>query len=351
MSAFVLSLLLASTAAAVRPLTPPATEFTPGAAWINAKPLSMALLHGRKVTVVAFINPTSVNSIRALPILQAWFDRYALSQLMVIGVLSPDLEMHRDPVWARERLKRLGVEFPVMLDSDRRVWKGYSNEGWPAFYLVDHRGRVVYDHLGEGGYAEFEKELRSALGGLVDPDDLPAPVNAPEPTTALCGPSTPDVLLGARSKKAVLPLDKDLSRRVSMIIEARVGEVASRGRWNLERDGLRLDQANADQGNFLRVVYMGAQALAVLAPPPGQKKTARFFLKQDDLWLHEGNAGKDVQFDDDGRSFVPVETARLYDLVRDPDGRPHELYIIPERKDSGVYGLSFPDSCTVTNIP
>ena len=334
----------------MRPLAPPAPDFPPGAGWINAKPLSLPLLRRRKATVVAFLNLTSANSLRTLPVLKSWFDRYGLSQLMVVGVISPELEVHRDAVWARSQLKRFGVGFPVILDSDRRLWKAYANEGWPALYLIDRDGRLVFDRLGEGGYKEFEGEIRAALADLVGEDELPAAVDAPEPPTKRCGNATADITLGTRAKRAPLELDKDFSRRNSMIVESRAGELATLGRWDLEPDGLRLATDNRRQGSFVRVVYSGAQALAVLAPPAGLKPSARFFVKQDDSWLHEGNAGKDIRFDDDGRSFVLAESTRLYDLVRDPDDRPHELYVFPDRKDSGVYGFSFTDACLTTDL-
>ena len=343
--------LFAAPAGALRPLTPPAPDFPPGAGWINAKPLPLTLLRRRKVTVVAFLNLTSVNTLRELPVLKNWFDRYALSQLMVIGVLTPDLELHRDPVWARSQLKRLGIKFPVMLDNDRLLWKAYANEGWPALYMIDPQGRLVYDRLGEGGYTEFEKEIRAALADLVGEDALPPAVNASEPSTKRCGSATADITLGTRAKTPALQLDKDFSRRSSIIVEARAGELATRGRWNIEPDGLRLAQDNRDQGSFVRVVYSGFQALAVLAPPPGSKPQARFFVKQDDLWLHEGNAGKDIRFDDDSRSFVLAESARLYDLTRDTGERHHELSLIPDCEDAGIYGFSFADSCQATDLP
>ncbi|OGS41920.1 MAG: hypothetical protein A2506_02985 [Elusimicrobia bacterium RIFOXYD12_FULL_66_9] len=351
MKGLILAALLAAPAGAVRPLTPPAPDFPPGAAWINAKPLPLTLLRRRKVTLVAFLNLTSVNTLRQLPVLKSWFDRYAMSQLMIIGVITPDLEMHRDPVWAKSQLKRLGVEFPVMIDSDRRLWKSYANEGWPALYLIDRNSRIVFDRLGEGGYKEFEKEIRTALADLVDEDELPAAVDVPEPVLKHCGRATSDISMGTRAKIPPLSLDNDFSRRSSMIVEARAGELATRGGWSVEPDGLRLAQNNRDQSAFVRVVYMGAQALAVLAPPPGQNPKARFFVKQDDLWLHEGNAGRDIRFDDDGRSYVLAESARLYDLTRAPTDRPHELYVIPDRKEAGVYGFSFTDSCLATDLP
>ena len=347
MRALLLASLLAAPAGAVRPITPPAPEFAPGAAWINAKPLSLAMMRGRKAVLVAFLNPAKIRSLRLLPALKSWFDRYALSQLMVIGVVTPDLEAQKDAAWLRAEVKRLGVEFPIVLDADRRLWKAYANDGWPALYLIDGRGRLVFDRLGEGDYDEFEREIRSALGDLAP--KLPEAVEFPEPKTANCGRATADVAMGERAKKPALALDGPSPPPRQMLVQAREGELASRGKWKLEPDGMSLAQANPDSDAFVRVVYAAPQALAVLTAPPGE--TQRFFVKRDDQWLYEGTAGDDVRYDDDGRSYVPVRASRLYDLARDPEGRTHELIVIPEKKGGGIFGFSFADRCTLTKLP
>jgi hypothetical protein len=344
-----LALLLASAAHADRPIKPPAPEFPPDSAWLNSTELTLARLKGRKVVVVAFLNLASIHSVRVMPALRAWYDRYWAHDLMVIGVFTPDLEVQRDPRWGRAQLKRFAADFPVIIDKDRKVWKAYANEGWPALFLVDAKGRIVFDRLGEGGYAEFEDELRRALGAFHEEKDLPAAVALPEPAKKDCGSATDEVALGARKgARAPISLDSDFTIRSAIIVGARQGEVAVRGRWDAESDGLRLEQRNADQGALLRVVYQGAQALGFLSPAAGT--VTRFFIKQDDLWLHEGNAGADVRFDEDGRSFVPVDEARLYDLTRDPSDSPHELYFYPDRQGAAVRGFSFSDTCVVTRL-
>jgi len=339
---------LAVPAGAVRPLTPPAPEFPPGAAWINAKPLTLAMMRGRKAVLVVFLNPTGLHSIRALPALKAWFDRYALSQLMIVGVVTPDLVIQKDAVWVRSEVKRLGIDFPIVIDGDRRIWRSYSNDGWPAFYVIDRKGRITFDHLGEGDYAETERELREALGDIVD--ELPAPVSPPEPRTKDCGHATPDVPMGTRAgavqAKAV---DNDFSTRRLLLVESRERELTTRGKWDLEPDGLRLVRPADDLGDFVRVVFEAHQALAVLGPPGGRK--TRFFIKLDDQWLYEGIAGRDVRFDDDGRSFVEVTSPRLYDLIHDSGDKPHELYVEPDHAGGGVYGFQFADACVATKLP
>ncbi len=46
-------------------------------------------------------------------------------------------------------IRRLGVEYPVVMDNDYRIWRAYRNRYWPAAYYVDHTGRIRYHHFGE----------------------------------------------------------------------------------------------------------------------------------------------------------------------------------------------------------
>ena len=138
-------LSLAPHARAIRPITPPAPELPPNQAWLNGAELNLTRLRGRRVVLLAFINTASMNSVRTLPILNTWWERYNLSGLMVIGVHTPDFDFDSDPLTVKAALKRFGIRFPVVLDNDGQVWKAFANEGWPGFYLVDHKGRIVFD--------------------------------------------------------------------------------------------------------------------------------------------------------------------------------------------------------------
>jgi len=325
----------------------PAPEFPPGAAWINSKPLTLRMLRDRKVVLVVFLNPTGLHTLRILPALKAWFDRYALSQLMIIGVITPDLEIEKDASWVKGEMRRVGVDFPVVIDGDHRIWKSYANDGWPALYLVNRKTRIVFDRLGEGDYAETETEIREALSDLTS--DLPEAVNPAEPMTKECGQASKDVIMGSRAPVRPKQTELDPSHANTLLVQSREGELSTYGKWTLEPDGMRLDQANADQSAFTRVVYEAVQAFGVLAPPAGRK--SRFFVKLDEQWLYEGTAGRDIRIDDDGRSFVMADSARLYDLVHDAGDKPHELYIIPETRDAGVFGFQYADACTATKLP
>jgi hypothetical protein len=49
------------------------------------------------------------------------------------------------------------------VDSDHGTWNAYGNQYWPRYYLIDTQGYIRYDHIGEGGYDQTEKAIKSLL--------------------------------------------------------------------------------------------------------------------------------------------------------------------------------------------
>lgn len=76
-------------------------------------------------------------------------DTYSGRGLVVVAVHSPEFEGEKDVGRVREAVRRLGIGYPVAVDSDHAVWRAFSNRYWPAFYLVDRAGRVRLAHVGE----------------------------------------------------------------------------------------------------------------------------------------------------------------------------------------------------------
>lgn len=104
------------------------------------------------------------NSIRTLPYVKAWHERYAQAGLRVIGVHCPGFECSRPEQSVRDAVERLHIDHPVLIDSDFEVWREYENKGWPARYLFDGRARLFDYHYGEGGYQDTELAIQELLG-------------------------------------------------------------------------------------------------------------------------------------------------------------------------------------------
>ena len=131
--------------------------------WVNVASLRMDQQRGRPV-LVEFWDFCRVNSLRTLPYLRGWHERYGADGLRVIGVHTGGFEPAREPGNVRAAVERLGVEYPVVIDSDLQVWDLYGNEGWPARYLWDSELELYSMHYGEGAYRETELEIQALLG-------------------------------------------------------------------------------------------------------------------------------------------------------------------------------------------
>jgi mannose-6-phosphate isomerase-like protein (cupin superfamily) len=156
--------------------------------WVNVAMLRMDQQAGRPV-LVEFWDFCQPHSLRTLPYVKAWHERYAADGLRVIGVHTPGYEIGRDAAAARAAVARLGIEHAVALDGDHAVWNLYENEGWPVRYLFDQRLTLVEYHYGEGGYAETERAIQELLG--VERDVL-APLRPEDDPEALIAVPTPD---------------------------------------------------------------------------------------------------------------------------------------------------------------
>ena len=142
----------------------PAPPFPRELTWVNVAPLRMDKQRGRPV-LVEFWDFCRVNSLRTLPYLTAWHERYAG------GRPARDRRPHRRASRPRAStenvvaaVERLGIEYPVVVDERLEIWDFYGNEGWPARYLWDQQGALYSLHYGEGAYQETEREIQALLG-------------------------------------------------------------------------------------------------------------------------------------------------------------------------------------------
>jgi AhpC/TSA family len=131
--------------------------------WLNVAALRMDQQRGRPV-LVEFWDFCRVNSLRTLPYLRAWHERYAADGLRVIGVHAGGFAPARDPENVRAAVERLEVPYPVVVDERLEIWDLYGNEGWPARYLWDPDQALHSLHYGEGDYDVTEREIQELLG-------------------------------------------------------------------------------------------------------------------------------------------------------------------------------------------
>jgi len=98
-----------------------------------------------------------------IPSLRGWYEVYGPQGLVVIGNHYPEFEYERDLGNLKEAVARLEVPYPVAQDNEGLTWRAYENHYWPSLYLIDKRGHLRYNHIGEGRYAEIEAAIQALL--------------------------------------------------------------------------------------------------------------------------------------------------------------------------------------------
>jgi thiol-disulfide isomerase/thioredoxin len=148
--------------------------------WVNAPAGGqVSIIQRDRPLLVEFWDFCRPNSIRTLPYVKAWHERYADAGLRVVGVHCPGFAPSADERAVRDAVTRLGIEHPVLIDSELELWREYENEGWPARYLFDGRARLFEFHYGEGDYEGTERAIQELLGVEREPLAPLRPEDAP----------------------------------------------------------------------------------------------------------------------------------------------------------------------------
>jgi methionine-S-sulfoxide reductase len=308
--------------------------------WLNSNPLTRASLKG-KVVVLDFWTYSCINCLRALPYVNAWYQHYKDSGLVIIGVHSPEFEFEKDTDNVRKAVEKFAIKYPVALDSNMAVWKAFNNRFWPAHYFVDAQGRIRGHHFGEGKYARSERIIRQLLTeagakNLPDPLDDAAGQGVSAAADS-ANVSSPETYLGfARAENFLSPgsFARDSVKSYELPARLSLNQWALAGRWKVGKEKSVLD---APPG---RVVFrFRARDLhLVLGPGPQDKnngKPVRFRV------LLDGKPpGADHGMDIDEAGNGTVREQRLYQLIRQKGAvGEHEFTI--EFLDGHVEAYSF----------
>ncbi|HEY3907117.1 MAG TPA: cytochrome c biogenesis protein DipZ [Streptosporangiaceae bacterium] len=173
--------------------------------WLNTpggKPLSIHALHG-KVVLVDFWTYSCINCQRTLPHVEAWYKEYAKDGFVVVGVHTPEFAFEHVVSNIKAEAASLGVHYPVAVDNGYETWNAYSNEYWPADYLVDASGNIRHIHFGEGDYPGTEQFIRQLLVAAHPGLKLPPATEVADKTPA--GEMSPETYIGYERLQYLVP--------------------------------------------------------------------------------------------------------------------------------------------------
>ena len=176
-------------------LTALAPELAGISGFINTpgnQPITIKSLIGKRVILVDFWTYSCINCQRTTPYLNDWYRKYHAAGLEIIGVHTPEFEFEKDYSNVSKAVAAEGIKYPVVLDNASATWQAYGNRFWPRRYLIDQSGQIVYDHIGEGAYAETEAKIQALLKLAAESFTLPA-----DPASNLSLVKSPEIYFGA----------------------------------------------------------------------------------------------------------------------------------------------------------
>jgi cytochrome c biogenesis protein CcdA/thiol-disulfide isomerase/thioredoxin len=304
--------------------------------WLNSPPLDAQALKG-KVVLVDFWTYSCINCLRSLPYVKAWAEKYRDQGLVVIGVHAPEFAFERDVNNVTKAMKDLGINYPVAIDNEFKIWRAFNNEYWPAHYFADAQGRIRYHHFGEGAYDESERVIQQLLreaGAAKVSDGL---INAKAGGVQMAPDSnevqSPETYVGYQRAEHFVPetaLVPDKVAAYNPPTQLALNDWSLGGQWHV---GAERATANAPAS---RIVYrFHARDLHLVLGPGADGKPVRFKV------LIDGKApgadhGMDVAPDGSGT----VTDQRLYQLVRQNGGVTDRTFSI-EFLDPGASAYAF----------
>ncbi|HTC47904.1 MAG TPA: redoxin domain-containing protein [Candidatus Aquilonibacter sp.] len=302
-----------------------------GRVWLNSTPLSFHQLRGR-VVLVDFWDYTCVNCIRTLPYVQAWHERYRDKGLTVIGVHTPEFTFAQYESNVERGVREFGLTYPIVVDSNREIWKAFANRYWPTKYLLDKEGYLRYGHFGEGGYGECEQTIQELLHE-VDPSlvfpELLEPLREEDHVGAVCYRSTGELYLGNQRGR----IGNEGGFKEDQIADYEFSGKKleenffyASGRWASTAEYF---EAVEDGRHSLKLKFEASAVNLVMAAPRGASAEVR--LLQNGKPLTPNQAGKDTQFRDSNstrESYIVVDSPRMYSLVDNHEFGEHELELL-----------------------
>lgn len=280
--------------------------------WLNTPPLRPEDLKGR-VVLVNIWTFSCIYCIRTLPHLRAWATKYKDQGLVVIGVQTPEFGFEKDLDNVRAALAFLGVDYPVVVDNDYRIWRAFDNNAWPTFYFIDTQGRIRYSVDGEGNYEQSERMIQKLLS---ETDHAPGPTDIVtvsgegiEAAPDFGDVHSPETYVGyAQAENFASP--EAVNRDTPSLY--RPASALSRNQWDLA--GLWTiggEFATLGQAPGSISYRFHARDLHLILAPPAPGHAIRFQVK-----LGGAPPGDAHGSDVDSRGLGTVQDARLYQLIR-----------------------------------
>src|SRR5919106_2789016 len=330
-----------------------APEFAQISGYINTpnnnSPITLSSLKG-KVVLVYIWTYTCINSIRPMPYIDDWNQKYSNKGLVTVGVHSPEFGFEKNHANVKDAVKRFGITYPVIIDSDHGTWNVYENNYWPRFYLIDTQGYIRYDHIGEGDYNQIENSIqsllaeRAALMGAKEISFNTQPTTEIKPESLyyvdLSQNMTPEIYIGYDTARAPLgnpegfKPDQTISYSIPSTTNFDPHIAYLQGKWKNNPDNMELQ---SDSGRIVLTYY--GKSLNIIAGGNGEG------VVFNDEGMEGASAAltsnKSLGEDLSSHGRFRIDGQRLYNLAIHDNYSAHSIIIDVKGKGFQFYTFTF----------
>ena len=340
-----------------------ASEFAGLMGWINSEPFTLESQRG-KVVLVDFWTYTCINCIRTLPYLKDWHDKYADQGLVILGVHAPEFDFEKIRENVVDAVKEFELKYAVAQDNDFVTWRLFQgNRGvWPAKYLIDKDGFIRYTKLGEGDYAVTEEKIRELLAeagagaAVMDIAQSLEPQREMDPGARMTR-VTREIYGGYRRSYGNIQAgtqppyiaNREFYTQADVDIlyedpgDHRNHFLYLHGLWHNGPESVTHARQTEGYEDYVAIMYYATTVNVVMSPEEGEPYQVR--VTMDGRALEPTEAGSDIQFDEDGNSYVLVDEPKMYRVVKAPfpmfGGSGYELRLSSNSADFSVFAYTF----------
>jgi thiol-disulfide isomerase/thioredoxin len=315
-----------------------APDFTGIVDWENSPPLKLSSLRG-KVVLVDFWTYSCINCQNTFPYLRRWYQAYKDQGLVIVGVHSPEFDFEKNVANIRQAIQHYNVLWPVAVDSNMATWNAYSNQYWPAEYLIDKNGAVRETHFGEGQYDRSEQSIRTLLleaghkVGATGADAGPAPQGAKTAelyAAAGRGFDIPTEHPGSVFNYVDPGADKQGHRQANSIYW--------NGPWNIGPQYAEHARDSQPGQDYAAVDYSATEVVMVAANGAAPVKA---YVTLDGRDVARADAGSDIRYDSAGRSYIEVDRSDLFQALKHSSFQEHTVKISPVGSGLRIFTFDF----------
>jgi len=305
----------------------------------DGAPFKLADFIGKKVILIDFIDYSCINCERTFPYLNDWYKKYKDQGLEIVAIHTPEFSFEKDINNVTAAAKQFGLQFPIVLDNDYSTWNAYSNEYWPHKYLIDIHGRVIYDHIGEGGYDETEARIAQALNERMQYLGQAGTVSVATSTVSdlAIQAQSPETYFGAMRNDTFGNGISSFSYTNNFTVpnDLTPNEFYLGGKWNIQHEYIQ----NISSGAQISFEFNASKMYIVASPSKDDSGnlvpvTAQILI--DGKLITAEQSGTDVK-----NGILTIDSSRLYNIFSDTVAGQHRLDIIFNSAGAEAFTFTF----------